>query len=180
MPSERIVLLDPTVELEDAYRSMVDDYAGTEEKRFRRTPEDFAAFVGRLADQAAGVGIENGQVPWNTYWLVRGACRGAGATILGTSRLRQRLNDHLLITGGHIGYDIRPSQRGKGYGRGILALTLEKARAMGIDRAMVNCTGSNVASARIIEANGGVLMDEIHSEPMGGMLRRYWIELSRK
>ncbi len=86
------------------------------------------------------------------------------------------LSDRLLAGGGHIGYDIRPSARPRGYGRRILALTLQKARARGIARALVTCLVDNVASARIIEANGGVLQDVIHSDVLGGMMKRYWIE----
>ena len=41
---------------------------------------------------------------------------------LGFLNLRLRLNDYLLENGGHIGYSIRPSQRGKGYGKEQLRL----------------------------------------------------------
>jgi catechol 2,3-dioxygenase-like lactoylglutathione lyase family enzyme len=45
------------------------------------------------------------------------------------------------------------------------------------ERALVTCLESNVASARIIEANGGVLEDA-RDDPAGrGKLRRYWIAL---
>ena len=36
---------------------------------------------------------------------------------LGFLNLRLRLNDYLLEKGGHIGYSIRPSKRGKGYAK---------------------------------------------------------------
>lgn len=38
------------------------------------------------------------------------------------------LNDFYLELGGHIGYGIRPSERGKGYGKQQLALALLEAK----------------------------------------------------
>jgi len=155
---------------------MVAEYAAAGEDRYQNIEEiergDFAAYVRRLRDNAAGAHLPADYVPSSTFWLLRD-----GKTILGVSRLRHHLNDHLRVTGGHIGYDIRPSQRRRGYGTRILALTLEKALARGLKRVLVTCLADNVASARIIEKSGGLLQDEIFSEPMGGRLRRYWIDL---
>lgn len=176
MAAERIQLVQPVAGLEKAFVSMVREYARVGEDRYQGIGElgrgDFAAYVRRLGEQARGVGLADGYVPWSTFWLVRG-----GARVLGVSRLRHRLSERLLVSGGHIGYDIRPSERRKGYGTRLLALTLPRARAMGIERALVTCLAGNLGSARIIEGNGGVFQDEIFSEEMGGQLRRYWIDL---
>ena len=42
-----------------------------------------------------------------------------------------------------------------------------------IDRVLVTCDDTNLASATVIERNGGVLED------IRGVKRRYWIDLSR-
>jgi predicted acetyltransferase len=42
---------------------------------------------------------------------------------------------------------------------------------------LVTCLAANVASARIIEANGGVLENVIAAPSGTGPLRRYWIAL---
>jgi predicted acetyltransferase len=44
----------------------------------------------------------------------------------------------------------------------------------------VTCLESNIASARIIEANGGVLEDAIESPTSRGRLRRYWIDVEQE
>ena len=54
-----------------------------------------------------------------------------------------------------------PPLRGKGYGTQMLRFALEKARALGIERALVTCDDNNIASARVIENNGGKLADKV-------------------
>jgi predicted acetyltransferase len=52
---------------------------------------------------------------------------------------------------------------------------LPEARAVGLGRVLVTCSDDNVASARIIERNGGVLEDV--RKTAVGLKRRYWITL---
>jgi predicted acetyltransferase len=88
---------------------------------------------------------------------------------------RHELNDVLLHHGGHIGYYVRPSARGKRYGTAILDLTLAEGRKRGIERFLLTVDSNNVPSIRVIEGNGGVLEDERLDEETGRMFRRYWI-----
>jgi predicted acetyltransferase len=83
----------------------------------------------------------------------------------------------LAEVGGHIGYDVRPSERRRGYGNQILRMTLDKARDLGLKQVLVTADSPNGASWRIIEKNGGVLHGEASSQHMGQLLRKYWIEL---
>lgn len=92
---------------------------------------------------------------------------------LGALALRHRLNDDLLRIGGHIGYGIRPSERGKKLAPCMLALGLEKAEERGMERVLVTCDEDNPASARTIEACGGVYENTVEGED--GPVRRYWI-----
>ena len=104
------------------------------------------------------------QVPSDHWWIVE------GDDIVGFVAVRHRLNDYLLERGGHIGYSVRPSRRRQGHASRALALALERARELGIDRALVTCSDDNAASARTIEKNGGVLEDVVDG------VRRYWID----
>ena len=79
------------------------------------------------------------------------------------------LNDFYLELGGHIGYGIRPSERGKGYGKQQLALFFwPKIKHFSIP---ITCDMDNAASRAVILANGGVLEDIREGR------ERYWIEL---
>jgi predicted acetyltransferase len=59
----------------------------------------------------------------------------------------------------------------------MLRFALQKARDLGIKRALVTCDDDNMASARTIEKNGGQLADKVKTEYAEYLVRRYWIEL---
>ena len=90
---------------------------------------------------------------------------------LGFLNLRLRLNEGLLNYAGHIGYSIRPSERGKGYAKEALHQGLKIAKEKNIKRALVTCSTENPASRAVILANGGQLEDVRNGT------ERYWIEL---
>ena len=94
--------------------------------------------------------------------------------VVGRSSLRFELNDFLRTLGGHIGYAVRPQFRGRGYAKEILRQSVELLRDRGISPALVTCDDDNVASARVIEANGGVLESVVPG--LGDVpKRRYWL-----
>jgi predicted acetyltransferase len=59
----------------------------------------------------------------------------------------------------------------------ILRLTLEEARRLDLGRVLLTCDSDNVASAKIIEKNGGGLQDQSASKRTGKLISRYWIDL---
>jgi predicted acetyltransferase len=145
------------------------------ERRISQIEADFAAYIEAVTDQTGSVRLPTGaivsKVPFSVFWLVE------GAEFIGETQIRHQLNDYLIMEGGHVGYGIRPGRQDQGYGKLILALALEECRRLGLRRVLVTCLQDNVASARIIEANGGTL-ENVIADPAGrGPLRRYWIAL---
>ena len=90
---------------------------------------------------------------------------------LGFLNLRLRLNEGLLNHAGHIGYSIRPSERGKGYAKESLRQGLQVAKGKNIKRALLTCSTENPASRAVILANGGVY------EGVRNGTERYWIDV---
>ncbi|MET0468971.1 MAG: GNAT family N-acetyltransferase [Aeromicrobium sp.] len=96
--------------------------------------------------------------------------------IVGRTSIRWELNDFLSTLGGHIGYAVRPAHRRQGHATEILRQSVEILRARGVRRILVTCDDDNLASARVIEANGGVLEGVVpHSDPGERPRKRYWI-----
>jgi predicted acetyltransferase len=148
-------------------RGVHQDGAGLREADDVDSPDGFAAWVNRLSD--AEKLAPEGWVACSFRWIVE------GDRYLGAIALRHELNDFLLEAGGHIGYGVRPSARGRGLAGWALAAILPEARDLGLARVLVTCNVDNAASARTIERNGGVLEDVRDTEI--GMVRRYWITL---
>lgn len=88
--------------------------------------------------------------------------------VIGMINLRLELNDFLMKFGGHIGYSIAPGERRKGNAKAMLKEGLKFYKNHGYEKVLITCDLNNIASARTIEACGGVLEnilkeDEFHS-----------------
>ena len=92
---------------------------------------------------------------------------------VGAVDIRHYLNEGLLFAGGHIGDGVRPSERSRGIGTQMVALALDEAKKLGIDRVLMVCDKDNIPSRRTIEKNGGVLENEVDDN--GVPVLRYWI-----
>lgn len=157
-------LVKPSIEYMDSYIAACREYseAGLNiYDEFREATPDSCAIenlLKRFEDHSNGIGLPEGWVPGTTFWLVdKGEYIGGG-------NIRHTLTDLLMKFGGHIGYEIRPSKWGQGYGTLQLKLLLAEASKLGIKSALVTCASNNLASVRVIEKNGGVLMDCINIE----------------
>ena len=60
---------------------------------------------------------------------------------------------------GHIGYAVVPWKQGRGYATLALRLLLPEARAEGLPFVELTTDATNMASQRVIQANGGVLVE---------------------
>jgi predicted acetyltransferase len=130
----------------------------------------YAHWLQKVRDECTDKESFRGKVPQTTYFLM-GEDR-----IYGAVSIRNDLNKGLLKTGGHIGYGIRPSERRRGYATAMLGLALHKCRELGIMRVLVTCDKDNIASAKVIQKNGGVLENEVPDEK-GMPVQRYWIDI---
>jgi len=171
-------LIYPTTRLPDSWLAARDEWspgvhqpgAGLHADDDVESDAGFAAWVRRLIDEGnTAVPAAEGRVHADYWWIVE------DQTYLGAITLRHGLNDFLLRAGGHIGYGLRPSARGRGLAAWALRSILPRAHQLGLDRVLVTCDDSNAASARTIEKAGGVLEDVRQTEL--GLTRRYWITL---
>jgi predicted acetyltransferase len=145
-------LARPAEQYEASYREAAAESFEADRGRAPTEAElaEWVAVTRAFDDNFAGLALAD-QIPGSTFWLVE------GDQYLGRVDIRHRLNEDLRRRGGHIGFEIRPSARRKGYGRLAVHLALAECRRLGLDRVLVTCNATNVASRRIIEANGGAL-----------------------
>lgn len=96
--------------------------------------------------------------------------------IVGIIDLRHHIDHPVLgLWGGHVGYIVRPDERGHGYAKAMVILALDKYREMNVDKIMITCHRGNIASERTIIASGGVFENEVLVD--GEYVKRYWITL---
>jgi len=106
-------------------------------------------------DYAAGLNLPEGYVQASAFWLY------AGDRPVGFGKLRHRLNDTLRRDGGHIGYGVRPTERGRGYGSALLSRLLDEAAKLGIEQALITVNTHNEPSKGVAIGNGGKLTETI-------------------
>ena len=101
----------------------------------------------------------------------------ADEQFVGRISIHHELNDALRVVGGHIGYDTVPSFRGRGVASEMLRLALPVARALGLPSVLLTCDDTNAASIRVIERNGGSLLETRARGADRPSKRYYWIAL---
>jgi predicted acetyltransferase len=147
-------------------RDSMDGSAGlTNSKSFE---EWYKAFNDNLKEET----VRDGLVPATTYLAL-----DESEKLIGMIDIRHRLNEYLLNFGGHIGYSVRKSERRKGYATEMLKLALKKCIELNIKEVLITCDKENIASAKTIISNGGVLENEIFDSNDNTMTQRYWITL---
>ena len=178
-----IILIEPTMEYADeiwAFRQEVIDFDEGHNDRFAgcfkleasASAEEWINVCNKLtsADTCNEVGAG---VPSHQYILVREEDK----KVLGIFDIREHINHPILsVWGGHCGYTVRPSERGKGYATKMLELGVKKAKELGIPRILVTCDTINIPSEKTIIANGGVYEKTIEVE--GNPIKRYWIDVT--
>jgi predicted acetyltransferase len=147
-----------------------------------RIAADAPAFLASLVDrEAAGDpitlldGTKVPRLPGYKRWLWDGEF--CGSIGFRWQRGTEALPPHCL---GHIGYAVVPWKRGRGYATRALGEMLRDARAEGLRFVEITTQPENVASQRVITANGGVLVEEFVTPPaLGGLCElRYRVHLA--
>jgi predicted acetyltransferase len=149
------------------------------EEQLASIRRDTAAFLKDLLGAGGAIRHADGSVtprlPDKMFWLWDGEfCGIAGLRWQPGS---EELPPHVH---GHIGYGVVPWKRRRGYATAALARLLAEARRVGLRRVFLVADEGNVASRRVIEANGGVPLGA-GTRPATGQFDPgevgYWIEL---
>jgi len=167
LPS-RIRLESPSEKYIDSFFQAMSEFAeeGIPQISAGITREQFPAYVQRLHDQAVGKNLKEGHVPSKEFWIIDDEGY-AGRIILGLAFIPA--SDRV---GHHVGYAVRQSKRRRGYATMALQCLREEARKLKVYKLMPSCDAANIASRKVIERNGGVLLNgEPDDIPPQGELR---------
>ena len=118
---------------------------------FQMDYEGYRAWLHRQCELDRGIDMPDWMVPQSSYWLFDGDMP------IGCGRLRHRLNESLSAASGHIGYAVRHTQRGKGYGTHILRLLMQEAQKLEIAQLQVSANADNLPSNKVILRCAGIL-----------------------
>ena len=115
--------------------------------------------------------VPKGFVPSTTYLAIR----EIDNYIVGMADIRHYLNEFLTQVCGNIGYDVRKSERNKGYAKQMLKLALEKCKDLKMKKVLITCDEDNIASEKVI-LSAGAKFEDIRSFE-GKNKKRFWIDL---
>lgn len=150
------------------YNSAIEGVGG-----LHRYLDDYDGWLSKLEE--ARVAIPDSKiVPTETFFLIR----ENDNKLIGMMNIRLTLNERFARFGGHIGYSIRPTERGKGYNKVNLYLGLLSCREHGIEEVLMDCDKDNIASAKTIQALGGNLVREYYDEDLLCTVQDYAINVN--
>lgn len=149
-------------------------------EELQRIAADADAFLASLVDrEGAGdpIVLADGttakRLPGYRRWLWDGEF--CGSIGLRWQPGTEALPPHCL---GHIGYSVVPWKQRRGYATRALHELLPEAKAVGLRYAEITTDVENVASQRVIEANGGVLVEEFVAPAALGGGRKFRYRVS--
>lgn len=166
----RPLQLDEAQDVYEMFQEIPAQENGFENPAAGLNRKDFADFCKRHIGYSHGLDLKPGYVP-DTYYILT-----IDGEPVGFCKLRHYLNDFLLQHGGHIGYGIRPSARGRKNGNLILQELLRFAAEKKLHRLLLTIEEDNIPSRKVTEYNGGVL--EKIADDDGIKKCYYWIEVA--
>lgn len=134
--------------------------------KYKGALEDFETYLEKL-NLYSTEAIDEYSVPTSTFWLIN------DKDVVGVVRIRHKE----IGSAGHIGYDISPNYRNRGFGTSILKLALVEAERIGITEAVLTCNINNTYSRKVIEKNNGNFLGTIYDPEDDEYLYRYSITL---
>lgn len=163
----------------DSYLKALEEYHAEKRYTFISTDTlraDFPKYIDALRDERQHPQHDFQDwvepVPETVLWMVK------DGEYYGSVNIRHRLNWHLEKWGGHCSFVIRPSMRGKGFGKKILQKAMPYINYLGIDNALLTVCPENEVAIRVIEFCGGEEDAPCPATDEFPARKRFWLDCS--
>ena len=175
--TDSLALVQPSIEHENQYQNMMDEWEARQAQHggwfnpgaLRRYSNSQKRTV--TYDEWLKWIEDDRKTGQELYFFIR------GEKIFGAISIRPKKNAQNIGVDGHCGFGIRPSERKKGYATKMLNMALPIMKKHGINPVVITCDKDNIGSAKVIQNNGGVLVNEIIGENSGKPIQVYHISL---
>lgn len=114
----------------------------------------YIEWLKKMDNWSKSVDLPDGYVRQTIYWLF------LDDTPIGIGKLRHDLTDDMIKFGGNVGYAIDKRYRGKGYGKQLIMLLIDKAKKMGIEKLVATVENNNIPSNKVMVSCGGDVIYE--------------------
>lgn len=163
----------PSLSLYSKFLEFVEDMRSNQQPLWEpylpKLDESPEVFIERLTRRESAP--EAPLVPEAVFWAVY------DGHVVGRISLRHRLEGNLHKIGGHIGYEVSPRWRRKGFATEMLRQILQTEKAKEIGRLLLTCSPVNEASNKTILSNDGKFEKKVHVDFIGEDRNHYWINL---
>lgn len=132
---------------------------------------DVDSYLRILIKNALGEELINGSPRTSTYFCVK------NDEIIGAIRYRHGTNEYVEKVIGHVGYETKPSARGRGVAQMMLTWMQENILDTSI---IVTCEITNIASRKVIERCNGQFINQIYSPEKNAEVLRFQLHRSCK
>lgn len=165
--------MTPPAGLLDFLRDLGDGENGFGGSRIHHDDFSMEAYLRRFCVMDDPERIEPHLARQTNFWVI-----DRDEIIVGMLKIRHHLTELTRMNGGHIGYYIRKTHRGRGLGKLSLKLALAKLQKFGVSNALITIYPENTASIKVATALGGIYEDTVYDERSAQEINRYWIKLS--
>ena len=139
--------------LYDMYQDIPDGENGQSNEAYGLDKEKFKEYIKKEIDRKNNE-ITTEDTPTITYIMY------VENNPVGYICVRTKIDNNWMKWSGNIYYQIRSSERNKGYGTSMLKLVLKECKKLGFKEVFINSSAGNIASEKVIINNNGEFIKE--------------------
>lgn len=161
-----------------AFKSYVDECVDSDIDSYQFVFNNYQGFLKKRIAYSQGHELPNGWPPISTYFCIQGTTditENTECEILGSIRVRHGDNAYIENVIGHVGYETKPSARGLGVAKYMLAWVQDNVLT---GNAIITCAVTNEASRKVIESSGAKYLNNFYCVEEDNEVIRYQLSHS--